>query len=79
MSTVGQTTDDDARLRARVEAELRDQGFSVPSPTPRSSHASPGCWVPRTHASKRSALAAIKRRLAALEVRWRPGVDDTDW
>ncbi len=71
--------DDDDRLRSRVETELRDQGFSV-AITDAAVIGRIAALLGAEDAHKREKrLAVIKRRLAEMEIRWRPGVDDTDW
>jgi hypothetical protein len=66
-------------LRARVEAELRDQGLSVAITDPTVvTRIAALLGAEDTH-EREKRLAAIERRLADMELRWRPGVDDPAW
>ena len=72
VGAVGEPIEDDDRLRARAEAELRDQGLPV--------HIGPEA-VDRITAllgsedgrKRERRLAAIQQHLAELEFRWKPG------
>ena len=72
VGAVGEPIEDDDRLRARAEAELRDQGLPV--------HIGPDA-VDRITAllgsedgrKRERRLAAIQQQLAELEFRWKPG------
>jgi hypothetical protein len=67
---------DDELLRARVEAELRDQGLSVVVTDPTVVARIAALLGAEDAHERERRLAAIKRRLASMEIRWRPGVDD---
>jgi hypothetical protein len=67
---------DDELLRARVEAELRDQGLSVAITEPIVITRIAALLGAEDAHQREKRLAAIERRLASMEIRWRPGVDD---
>jgi hypothetical protein len=67
---------DDEALRARVEAELRDQGLSVAVTNPTVVARIAALLGAEDAHEREKRLAAIERRLASMEIRWRPGVDD---
>jgi hypothetical protein len=67
---------DDEPLRARVEAELRDQGLSVAVTDPTVVARIAALLGAEDAHEREKRLAAIERRLASMEIRWRPGVDD---
>jgi hypothetical protein len=63
--------DDEDRLRARVEAELRDQGLSVAVDSAGIGRIAAllGVEVERRRAKR---LATIQQHLAKLDFRWKP-------
>jgi hypothetical protein len=64
---------EDQRLRARVEAELCDQG--LPVAIEHASIARIAALLGAEDGRKRERrLAAVQEQLAELEVRWKPGV-----
>ena len=67
---------DDELLRARVEAELRDQALSVAITHPVVVMRIAALLGAEDTHEREKRLAAIERRLASMEIRWRPGVDD---
>lgn len=67
---------DDESLRARVEAELRDQGLSVAVTDPTVVARIAALLGAEDAHEREKRLAAIERRLEDMELRWRPGVDD---
>jgi hypothetical protein len=64
---------DDESLRARVEAELRDQGLPV-GIEPASISRIAALLGAEDGRKREKRLAAIQEQLAELEVRWKPGV-----
>jgi hypothetical protein len=66
----------DELLRARVKAELRDQGLSVAVANPTVVARIAALLGAEDAHERERRLAAIERRLASMEIRWRPGVDD---
>lgn len=64
------------RLRARAEAELRDQGLSVAITDPTVVARIAALLGAEDAHEREKRLAALERRLAEMEIRWRPGVDD---
>jgi hypothetical protein len=64
------------RLRARVEAELRDQGLSVAITDPTAVARIAALLGAEDAYEREKRLAALERRLAEMELRWKPGVDD---
>ncbi len=72
---IAQSVDDEDRLRARVEAELRDQGlpFAIDSAGIGRIAALLGVEDGRKREKR---LAAIQQQLAKLEVRWKPADRD---
>jgi hypothetical protein len=72
---IAQPVDNEDRLRARVEAELRDQGlpFAIDSAGIGRIAALLGVEDGRKREKR---LAAIQQQLAKLEVRWKPGDRD---
>jgi hypothetical protein len=66
----------DELLRARVEAELRDQGLSVAVTDPTVVTRIAALLGAEDAHEREKRLAAIERRLASMEIRWRPSVDD---
>ena len=63
--------EDEDRLRARVEAELRDQGLSVAVDSAGIGRIAALLGV-EDERRREKRLAAIQRQLAKLEVRWKP-------
>jgi len=63
---------DDDLLRARVEAELRDQGLS-PVMDPTSIRRIAALLGAEDGRKRERRLAAIQQQLTELEVRWKPG------
>jgi hypothetical protein len=68
--------DDDHRLRARVDTELGDQGFSVAITDTAVIGRITALLGAEDVRKRERRLAAIKRGLAEIEVRWKLG-DDT--
>jgi hypothetical protein len=66
------------RLRARVEAELWDQGLSVAITDPTAVARIAALLGAEDAHEREKRLAALERRLAEMEIRWKPGVDDPD-
>ena len=64
------------RLRARVEAELWDQGLSVAITDPTAVERIAALLGAEDAHEREKRLAALERRLAEMEIRWKPGVDD---
>jgi len=64
--------EEDDFLRARVEAELRDQGLPVAS-DPTAVGRIAALLGAEDGRKRERRLAAIQRQLAKLEVRWKPG------
>ena len=64
------------RLRARAEAELRDQGLSVAITDPTVVARIAALLGAEDAHEREKRLATLERRLAEMEIRWRPGVDD---
>lgn len=64
------------RLRARVEAGLRDQGLSVAITDPTAVARIAALLGAEDAHEREKRLAALERRLAEMEIRWKPGVDD---
>jgi hypothetical protein len=65
--------DDDDQLRARVEAELRDQGLPVVITDPTEIGRVTALLGAEDGRKRERRLIAIQRQLARLEVRWKPG------
>jgi hypothetical protein len=63
-------------LCARVEAELRDQGLSVATTDPTAVARIAALLGAEDAHEREKRLAALERRLAEMEIRWRPGLDD---
>jgi hypothetical protein len=63
--------EDDDRLRARVEAELRDQGLSVAVDSAGIGRIAALLGV-EDERRREKRLATIQKQLAKLEVRWKP-------
>jgi hypothetical protein len=64
--------EDKDRLRARVEAELRDQGLPIPV-DPEAMNRIAALLGAEDERRRERRLAAIQRQLAELELRWKPG------
>lgn len=64
------------RLRARAEAELRDQRLSAAITDPTVVARIAALLGAEDAHEREKRLAALERRLAEMEIRWRPGVDD---
>jgi hypothetical protein len=70
--TVGQPVEDRDRLRARVEAELRDQGLPVPV-EPEAVDRICALLGGEDERKRERRLATVQQQLAELEFRWKPG------
>ena len=64
--------EDKDRLRARVEAELRDQGLPIPV-DPEAMNRIAALLGAEDERRRERQLAAIQQQLAELELRWKPG------
>jgi hypothetical protein len=64
--------EDKDRLRARVEAELRDQGLPIPV-DPEAMNRIAALLGAEDERRRERRLAAIQQQLAELELRWKPG------
>jgi hypothetical protein len=64
--------EDKDRLRARVEAELCDQGLPIPV-DPEAMNRIAALLGAEDERRRERRLAAIQRQLAELELRWKPG------
>jgi hypothetical protein len=64
--------EDKDRLRARVEAELRDQGLPIPI-DPEAMDRIAALLGAEDERRRERRLAAIQQQLAELELRWKPG------
>ena len=69
---VGESTEDQERLHARVEAELRDQGLPVPVDFEAVNRIATLLGGEDGRRRERR-LAAIQQQLKELELRWKPG------
>ena len=72
MGAVGEPMQDKDRLRARVEAELRDQGLPIPI-DPEAMDRIAALLGAEDERRRERRLAAIQQQLAELELRWKPG------
>ena len=72
MGAVGEPMEDKDRLRARVEAELRDQGLPIPI-GPEDMDRIAALLGAEDERRREQQLAAIQQQLAELELRWKPG------
>jgi hypothetical protein len=74
VGAVGQPIEDGDRLRARVEAELRDQGLLVPI-DPEAADRIAALLGGEDERKRERRLAAMQQQLAELEFRWKPGAN----
>ena len=72
VTTVGQPIEDKDRLRARVEAELWDQGLPVPIEAEAVDRIA-ALLGGKDERERERRLAAVQQQLAELEFRWKPG------
>ena len=72
VGAVGEPIEDEDRLRARVEAELRNQGLPVPI-DPEAIDRIAALLGGEDGRKRERRLAAIQQQLAELEFRWKPG------
>lgn len=72
VGAVGEPMEDKGRLRARVEAELRDQGLQIPL-DPEAVDRIAALLGAEDERRRERRLAAIQQQLAELELRWKPG------
>jgi len=68
---MGQPMEDEDRLRARLEAELSDQGLPVAIDPPEIGRIAALLGV-EDGRKREKRLAAIQQQLSKLEVRWKP-------
>jgi hypothetical protein len=72
VGAVGEPIENEDRLRARVEAELRDQGLPIHI-DPEAVHRIAALLGGVDERKRERRLAAIQQRLGELEFRWKPG------
>ena len=72
VGAVGEPIEDPERLRARVEAELRNQGLPIHI-DPEAVHRITALLGGVDERKRERRLAAIQQRLGELEFRWKPG------
>jgi hypothetical protein len=72
VGAVSEPMEDKGRLRARVEAELRDQGLPIPI-DPEAVDRIAALLGAEDERRRERRLAAIQQQLAELELRWKPG------
>jgi hypothetical protein len=74
VGAVGQPIEERDRLRARVEAELQDQGLPVPI-DPEAAYRIAALLGGEDERKRERRLAAMQKQLAELELRWKPGAN----